>query len=314
MTKTRNSVCTLLDIEHPILLAPMAGVSGGALAAAVSTAGGLGLIGGGYAMDDWVMQEVPAAGNTRTGIGFITWRLAQNPALLDRVLAHNPVAVMLSFGDPAPFVPAIRKSGAKIICQVQTVAHARHAAKAGADILVAQGSEAGGHGGSRGLFSLLPAIRDALPDIPVLAAGGLTDNADLQAAAALGASGALIGTRFFASPEALGHPHAKQALIDNGGDDTLRTTVFDVARDLDWPAPYTVRAIRNDFTRKWHGNEASLDAEKADVVAGYTQSVQHGDTRIMGVFAGEGLDRIHSIKPTADIFKSLVSTPVNWAR
>src|SRR5271170_3292706 len=103
-----NRLTQTLGIEHPILLAPMDIISGGKLAAAVSQAGGLGMIGGGYGDHDWIEREFSAAGNARIGCGFITWSLAKKPELLDRVLDHRPAAIMLSFGDPRPFAPSIR--------------------------------------------------------------------------------------------------------------------------------------------------------------------------------------------------------------
>src|SRR5947209_7947678 len=136
----------LLDIEHPVLSAPMGFAAGGRLAAAVTAAGGLGLIGGGYGERDWLEREFAAAGNARVGCGFITWSLQRKPELLDLVLGHSPAAVMLSFGPPAVFAPAIKQAGALLICQVQCMRHAREAMDAGADIIVAQGAEAGGHG------------------------------------------------------------------------------------------------------------------------------------------------------------------------
>ena len=134
----------LFGIEHPIISAPMGFVAGGKLAAAVSNAGGLGLIGGGYGDAEWLQQQFIAAGNAKVGCGFITWSLANKPELLDPVLERQPVAVMLSFGRPAPFAAKIKDSGAKLICQVQSLANAREAIDAGADVIVAQGGEAGG--------------------------------------------------------------------------------------------------------------------------------------------------------------------------
>src|SRR5215475_8762221 len=171
----RNRVTELLGIEHPILLAPMDVVASGKLASAVSAAGGLGLIGGGYGDADWLRCEFDAAGNTRVGCGFITWSLAKQPELLTLALHRRPAAVMLSFGDVAPFAALIRESGSKLICQVQSLAQAKEAAACGADVIVAQGTEAGGHGASRGTITLVPEIVDALPNIPVVAAGGIAD-------------------------------------------------------------------------------------------------------------------------------------------
>lgn len=185
----------------------MAFAAGGRLAAAVTEAGGLGLIGGGYGNAEWIEREFTAAGNTRVGCGFITWSLARQPELLDRVLSHAPAALMLSFGDPAPFAPAIRRAGSVLICQVQTLPHARQALAAGAEIIVAQGTEAGGHGGSRATLTLTPEIADLLaresPDTLLVSAGGIADGRGLAAVLMLGADGVLVGSRLWASEEAL---------------------------------------------------------------------------------------------------------------
>jgi nitronate monooxygenase len=149
-----------LGIQHPVLLAPMGNVSGGALAGAVSAAGGLGMIGGGYGDRPWLEQQFAAAGNHRIGCGFITWSLARQPELLDLALLHRPAALMLSFGDPQPFAGKIKAAGALLICQIQTLPHLDDALRAGADIIVAQGSEAGGHGAQRATLPLVPQIVD----------------------------------------------------------------------------------------------------------------------------------------------------------
>src|SRR5258708_675586 len=140
----------------------MGAAAGGRLAAAVTAAGGLGLIGGGYGDAGWLEHEFSEAGNARVGCGFITWSLARKPHLLDQVLAHSPAAIMLSFGSPLPFARKIKAAGAALICQVQTLAHAREAVAAEADIIVAQGAEAGGHGVSRATLTIVPEIADYL--------------------------------------------------------------------------------------------------------------------------------------------------------
>ncbi|MDT5222515.1 MAG: nitronate monooxygenase, partial [Mycobacterium sp.] len=131
-----------LDIEHPILLAPMAMVSGGRLAAAVTAAGGLGLIGGGYGDGQWLQSQIELTVGARVGYGFITWSLAASPELLDIVLAQQPATVMLSFGDPGSFADRIRAAGIPLTAQVQNLDQARQAQDTGADHIVAQGSEA----------------------------------------------------------------------------------------------------------------------------------------------------------------------------
>lgn len=297
----------LLEIEHPVILAPMAGVSGGALAGAVSAAGGLGLIGGGYGDADWIEAAFEAAGNHRVGIGFITWSLAKNPGLLDRALAHGPAAVMLSFGDVAPFAVRIGEAGATLICQVQSVADARAAAEAGADLVVAQGSEAGGHGASRATFALTPAVVDAVAPVPVAAAGGVGDGRGLAAALMLGAEGVLVGTRFYAAEEALTHPEARRRVVEASGDDTLRGSVFDLARGIDWPAPYDIRTLANPFIAGWHGREAEMKTRLADEQARYEAAREAGDFEVAAVIAGEAVDLIHDILPAGELVARMVA-------
>src|SRR5579885_2990982 len=127
----RTRLTEKLGIEHPIISAPMAFAAGGKLAAAVTGAGGLGLIGGGYGDSGWLRREFGEAGNARVGCGFITWSLAKRPELLDQVFAHSPAAVMFSFGSPASFAPRVKAAGIFVICQVQTMQHAREAVAAG---------------------------------------------------------------------------------------------------------------------------------------------------------------------------------------
>src|SRR5262249_36189815 len=158
----RTKLTEKLGINHPILLAPMGTASGGTLAKAVTEAGGVGIISFGYGNQERIDQEFRAAGNARVGCGFITWSLARQPHLLARALDHKPVAVMLSFGDARPFAAAIKDAGAALISQVQTVAQAMEAVDIGADIIVAQGTEAGGHGATRSTLALVPAVVDAV--------------------------------------------------------------------------------------------------------------------------------------------------------
>ena len=160
MPVIETALTRLLGIEHPILLAPMGSAAGGRLAAAVTNAGGLGMVGSGYASTTAIKKELGEAGNTRVGVGFILWALERNPAALDVALDARPAAVMLSFGDPTPFTGRIKEAGCKIICQVQTLAQAKEAAAAGADVIIAQGRDAGGHSGTtRGTIGLVPADR-----------------------------------------------------------------------------------------------------------------------------------------------------------
>jgi nitronate monooxygenase len=304
--KLANRLTQLLQITYPILSAPMARVAGGALASAVSQAGGLGFIGAGYSNADWLEQQLNIASGNKIGIGFISWRLAQAPELLTQSLSHKPVAIMLSFGDPKPFVDEIKASNAKLICQIQTVKDAVNAVKCGADIIVAQGSEAGGHGAFRGTFSLVPAVVDAVKPVPVIAAGGIADGRGLVGAMALGAEGALMGTRFYASTEALGGVGEKQLLVNTDGDHTIRSSIFDVARGLTWPSPFTARSLQNKFTKKWQHECNLKDKMDSAVRNQYLKACEIGDLSIAGIFAGESIDLIRDIMPVKKIMEEII--------
>ena len=300
-----------LGIGVPILSAPMAFAAGGALAAAVSRAGGLGLIGGGYGDADWLAAQFRAAGDAPVGVGFITWALHRAPGLLGEALAHRPRAVLLSFGDPQPFAAEIRAAGAALLCQCQTLDHVRAALDAGADAIIAQGSEAGGHGGSRGLFTLLPEVADLLrargARVPLVAAGGIADGRGLAAALMLGASGVMLGTRLWAAEEALVHPRHHAAILATPGDGTIRTTVVDIARELPWPPGFTARVRYNRFVRAWHGREDALRADLAREGPAYRQAFAAGDPEATGVWFGEAAGMIQAIEPAGAIIARLLA-------
>jgi nitronate monooxygenase len=306
----RTRLTQKLGITHPVLLAPMGGISGGRLAGAVSEAGGLGLIGGGYGNADWLEREFAAAGNRRVGCGFITWSLAKQPDLLEAVLVRQPPAVMLSFGDPRPFAKHIHAEGVVLICQVQSRDHALQALDAGAEIIVAQGTEAGGHGGSRATLPLVPAIVDLVarrvPEAIVVAAGGIADGRGLAAALALGAEGVLVGTRFYACVESLALDRAKARVVAASGEETVRTSVFDTARGYTWPDGITGRALRNDFTARWHGRERDLAGALEDETARYQAAAEQGDMDTAVIFTGEAADLIDDVPSAGEIVSRLV--------
>ncbi|MGL4729354.1 MAG: NAD(P)H-dependent flavin oxidoreductase [Bosea sp. (in: a-proteobacteria)] len=299
-----------LGLRHPILSAPMATAGGGALAAAVTRAGGLGLIGGGYGNSEWLTREFQAAGNEQVGCGFITWSLAKQPQLLDEALARQPKAIMLSFGDPRPFADSIHKAGAALICQCQTLAHVRQVIEAGASVIVAQGGEAGGHGQSRGTMSFVPEVADWLaanaPDVVLVAAGGIADGRGLAAALALGADGVLMGTRFWASREALVHQRHHAAILADDGDATIRSSAPDVARQLDWPKPFNIRVRENEFTQRWHGREAELVAAITIEAPAYAEAFAAGDPEAAAVVYGEAAGLISDIPSAGEIVARVV--------
>ncbi|MGJ4946870.1 NAD(P)H-dependent flavin oxidoreductase [Bradyrhizobium sp. HKCCYLS20291] len=298
-----------LGIDHPILLAPMDVVADALLVRAVSEAGGFGILGGGYGNRAWLMQETAKLDGLRApfGIGFITWSLAKKPDLLDIALAAKPAAVMLSFGDPRRFAPAIKQAGALLICQVQDEAMAEQALAAGADVLIAQGTEAGGHGASRTTLDIVPAIVDlAAGRVPVVAAGGLADGRGLAAMLMLGADGVLLGTRFYASQEAAGADEAKRRICGAKAGETVRGIIFDLSRNNVWPAPFTGRCLINDHARRWMGREVELLQQVERVSADYVKARAEGNFDVAAVIAGEAVGLIHDIPPAAEIVVRIV--------
>lgn len=300
-----TALTRLFGIPHPIVLGPMGAVAGGALAAAVSNAGGLGLVGGGYGDPEWVAREIALAKAQTTkpwGVGFITWSASRE--VVELALEQRPHAVMLSFGDPRPHAALVKAAGCKLVCQVQGLDEARLAVEAGADLIVAQGTEAGGHGGTRATLPLVPVIVDTVAPIPVVAAGGIADGRGLAAALMLGAEGALLGTRFYATPEAIGHEHVKARIVQASGGETLRTTVFDAVRGYDWAGRYTGRAVRNAFTDRWHGQDDAALWQDAEREA-YREAAGRGDVGTAVVWAGENADLVTAIEPAGEIVQRI---------
>ncbi|MEO1292435.1 MAG: nitronate monooxygenase [Pseudomonadota bacterium] len=298
-------------IEHPVIQAPMALAAGGRLAAAVSRAGGLGMIGGGYGDRDWLTAELAAAGNQPVGCGFITWALRKQPELLEMALDHAPRALFLSFDDPEPFVSTIRERGVPLICQIQTRADAERAVDVGADIVVAQGAEAGGHGEKRATMTLVPEVADLIaakaPNTLLCAAGGIADGRGMAAALMLGADGVVIGSRFWASDEALVHPNMLDAAMAASGDDTIRSSVADVARKLDWPERFTMRMLRNPFIEQWHDDMPGLLAVAEVEAEKWRVAWQAGDMSVATGIVGEAAGLMQRVEPAATLLTRLIA-------
>jgi nitronate monooxygenase len=286
-------------------------IAGGKLAGAVSGAGGLGFLGGGYADDpSWFEREFAAAGNQPVGCGYITWSLRQKPEIFGHVIERKPKAIFLSFDDPEPFASQARAAGIPVFCQLQTRADAERALDIGADVIVAQGTEGGGHGGARAAMTLVPEIADLIakrsPDTLLCAAGGIADGRGLAAALLLGADGVVVGTRFWASKEALVHPNLHAAALAASGDSTVRQSVLDIVRGRAWPDRYTGRVLENDMVRQWRGREAELRAARDGEVQRYRTAAEGGDASVAATIVGEAVGLITSIEPAADIVDSMV--------
>jgi nitronate monooxygenase len=306
-------LCRLLDIDRPVLGAPMAGIAGGRLAAAVTAGGGLGFVGGGYGDREWIDREMAEASGSRVGLGLITWRI--DAAAVAHALGHRPAALWLSFADPRPHAPAVHDAGVPLVCQVGSLDEAEQAAEAGAAVIVAQGSEAGGHGQSnRALFGLLPAVSAAVDPVPVVAAGGISDRAGYEAALALGACGVALGTRLYATDEALDIDAAKQRLVEATGDDTVRGVVYDIARGPEWPERYSGRSLRTALTDRWTGDEGGLRARADEVRRHYREAAATDDLSIRVVWAGEGVDGVSSVRPAADVVAGFPAFPADTDR
>jgi nitronate monooxygenase len=309
-TMTLSTAFTeLFSLHHPIALAPMGGSAGGALAAAVSNGGGLGLLGGGNGDQDWLDRELAIVADSTGqpwGVGFLSWAI--NVGTLQRALKLNPRAVMLSFGDPRAFAGPIRQAGAALILQVTDLEEARQAVDLGADVIVAQGTESGGHGARRGRSTLpfVPVVVDMAAPTPVLAAGGIADGRGVAAALALGAAGALIGTRFQATAEALADPSVKKAIVEGRGEDTERSTVLDIARGSRWPPEYPARTLGHPFLDQWRGREAELAAD-ADARQAYQDGVARGDLPPLPVWASEAIDLINDLPSAAGLVGALAA-------
>ncbi len=302
-------ICDLLGIEHPILNAPMAGTANAALAAAVSAAGGLGIIGGSNGDGEWLRGQIRAV-RERTdkpfGVGFISSR--PNVAELTAVAIAERVPVIgHSFADPTPYVAAIHAAGLLMIAQVQTVALARTAVAAGVDSIVAQGTEAGGHTGYSGTLPLVPAVVDVAGGIPVIAAGGIADGRGLAAVLMLGAEGAWLGSRFVASVEAEGGSWVKERVVAAGTDDTVLTRAYDIVTQAAFPPGIGDRVVRNDYTDAWHGRDDELPARRAELHAQLVQAAKAGDGRIAPTRAGNAAGLIHAVEPAGDIVRAIIA-------
>lgn len=305
----RTRLTERFGLTLPLIQAPMAFVAGGALAAAVSRAGGLGLIGGGYGDRGWIEDQFAIAGDMPVGCGFISFALDDQPDLLETVLMLQPRALFLSFADPAPFLATVRKAGVPVICQVQTFRDACHAIDFGVDVVVAQGGDAGGHGQSRGTMAFVPEVADEIArrrsETLLCAAGGIADGRGLVAAIALGADGVVVGTRFWGAAESLVDRRLIQTTLAHTGDDTVRTRVIDTIRRIDWPERYSGRVLRTAFVDRWTDDEAGLRRALPTEEQRWQTAVEAADTSIVAPFVGEAVGLVDTEQSASDIIASI---------
>lgn len=295
-----------MGLRVPIVNAPMGGVAGGRLAAAVTAAGGLGMVGMGTAgSTSSLLAELPQV-QGRFGIGLVDWVIRKEPALFDAALAAGPVLISVSFGTDMSWVRRVHDAGISAATQVYNSVEARAAQDAGIDLLVARGCEGGGHGDATiGTLPLLDAVLDVV-SIPVLAAGGIASPRSLAAVLAAGASGAWLGTVLSACPEALTSDASRRALVAARETDTTSTRVFDIVRGLPWSERFPSRVLRNDFVARWAGHEDAL-ADDPEAHAELAAAVDADDRRTAPVDAGQGVGQITGVAPVAEVIERLCS-------
>ena len=303
-------------VSIPLMSAPMSLHSGGKLAGATTRAGGVGLFGGiNPAGDDWLRAEIDIArrmsGDRPFGVGFITHLIPTFPTLFDVAMEEKVPVITFSFADPSPWIHRAKETVATVICQVQSVEDADIAVAAGADILVVQGNEAGGHTGRANLMPLLTRVISDNPRIPVMAAGGIASGRALAAVLAAGADGAWVGTALLATHECVEVPDDyKKMIVDARSEDTVFTEVFDILDEATfgippWPGGIAGRAIRNDFLKEWHGSERRLRENLDEVLADYQRALSENDVNRTAVWAGESVDSVHAVRPVSQVLKAM---------
>jgi nitronate monooxygenase/enoyl-[acyl-carrier protein] reductase II len=307
----RTPVCDLLGIRHPVVQAAIWPATAPELAAAVSNAGGLGSLGAVFASAQSLAPQITRLRELTSGpfaVNHVVPLLDDDAFAL--TLEARPAVISLALGDPGDLVERAHAAGAKVIHQVHTVQQARQAAERGVDVLIAQGSEAGGQGLAWGVgaLALLPQVVDAVRPLPVLAAGGIADGRGLAAALVLGAQGANIGTRFLASEEATAPAAWKQAILTAQSEDAVR---FEVWKQIFPPASgraYDVvpRVLRTAFVEEWQQrpDAARQDAERlqGEIMA----AVQQGRAYELVPFTGQTAGLIHDILPAGTIVRRIV--------
>ncbi len=315
----RTRITELLGVQYPIASSPMTNHSGGRLAAAVSQAGGLGTFGAIHPDgSDWVREQINYIRSQTEkpfGIGFITHFIPDALPSFEVALDERVPVIAFSFADPGPWLQRAKDSGATTLCQIQTLKDAREAVAAGADVLVAQGNEAGGHTGRMSLLPFLTRLLDEFPDLPVMASGGISNGRALAAILSAGADGAWVGTPFLATPEAVEVPEAfKNRVVDSDGEDTIFTRVYDVLGDSPWPEGIAGRVYHNRFVQKWDGRDDEIRDRREELISDAAEGWANADTEMASVYMGESAGSVSSIKPAAEVLRDICDQAENLLR
>jgi enoyl-[acyl-carrier protein] reductase II len=297
-----TTICDLLNIRYPIIQGGMAWVATAELAAAVSNGGGLGIIGAGNAPSEFVRQQIRKA-KTLTDKPFGVNVMLMSPYADDvvKVICEEKVPVVTTgAGNPAKYISDLKSTGCKVIPVIPSVALAKRMEKVGADALVAEGHESGGHIGELTTMVLIPQVVDVV-NIPVIAAGGIADGRGMAAALALGAQGVQMGTRFVCSTECTAHEHYKEAIVNAGDRDAVVTGR---------PTGHPVRVLKNKLTAQYDKLEqehASTDELEALGTGRLKAAVVDGDAEYGSIMAGQIAGLINDIKPAAAIIQDVIS-------
>jgi nitronate monooxygenase len=298
-----------LGIDVPLIQAPMARVSDGPMAAAVSAAGALGMVAFGPSAraEDVAGQAGVAAGAGRPyGIGLMAWALERDRAPLEAALETDAALVSVSFGAFEEPVRRVKEAGRLVTTQVGTVDEARRAEAAGVDFVVARGREGGGHGrDDLGTLPLLQLVLDAV-SVPVVAAGGIATSRGVAAVLASGAVGAWVGTAFLCCRESSFPAASRERLIGAEGDATAYGRVFDVAMRAAWPPEFGGRALRNRFFDEWEGREEELVKDEG-ALQRYAEAQRRGDFDVAVIYAGQGAALLRAETSAAEVVASLTS-------
>jgi nitronate monooxygenase/enoyl-[acyl-carrier protein] reductase II len=306
----RTPICDMLGIEVPVGSAGMGGGHARAeLAAAVSNAGALGGLGGVYREGPAMLRDQIRRTRELTSNPFSVnlwcFLLDQFPQFLEVAIEERVPSVTLSFGAPGKHAARAKEAGLTVLHQVQTVAGARAAAAEGVDVIIAQGGEAGGHTGNVATMALVPQAVDVAGRIPVIAAGGIADGRGLVAALALGAQGAIMGTRFVASEESTPPRGHREKIVAATADDTVFTDVFDIIDGMKWPSGISGRSLRTPFAEEWHGREAEL-ASRRDAILAESSVPNEAPERAWSAYAGQSSGLVHEVKPAAAIVADIM--------
>jgi NAD(P)H-dependent flavin oxidoreductase YrpB (nitropropane dioxygenase family) len=304
-------ICDLLGIDHPIVLGGMGTATTAPLVAAVSNAGGFGTLGT-SAFDAATLDAEIESIRERTekpyGINHLLFQIKED--MFAVTLRAKPAVVAFAWArkdqNLRDYFQRAHDSGAKVMHMAGEVPEARRAADAGADVLVAQGTEAGGHVSWMASLPLLPMMVKAAAPLPVLCAGGIADGCGLAAALALGAEGVLLGTRFMATLEAPIHANFKRAIVESDGHDTVLTEIPDLATQRVWPGAMS-RAKRNQFIERWAGREWALRQNAGEVGKQAAAARASGDVDNASISYGQDAGLIESIKSVKDVVEDIVA-------